>query len=560
MERAARQKPEPHAARVDGHRLIARTLKQLGVTHVYGVSGTPIRETLPACSHVGMRPIGVHHQQAAIMMALAHNYVTGRLAGVSILSAGPAITNGVTSVLVARDNGWPVVVLGGRRPLGRERMGVFQEMDAVPIFQSITKWSATVRTTAEIPAHLVRAFEIATSGRPGPVYLDLPEEALTGTLAAACPVAANRAEVPYPDRPAVARAADILLSAKRPAVIIGKGIRWSEPYEELQRLVNEFALPFLCSPMGRGYLPDDHPLCFNAARGLLQSKADAVLLLGARLDWTFRFGAEFARDAKLIQIDIEPNEIGVNVSATVGIVGDVKEALAALLCELRLHAGAARSVRGPVQSWIAELTERRRKNLDQLKTQTDHDANPMSPHRLMKEIRDVLPHDAICVLDGNVSMAVAQEVLPAYAPASRLTSGSNGCMGVGIPYGIGAKLGRPDRPVVVISGDFAFGLSAMELETAVRHKVPVVVLVVNNEGLSGAASHKALYPPDHERVTMFHPGIRYEQIARAVGAHGECVERPEEIRPALERAMRSGVPACITVKVDPAAPYPRAMA
>ena len=539
---------------IDGHALVAGCLKELGVTHAYGVSGTPIRETLAACLKAGIRQIGVRNQQAGVMMATAQNYVMGRLTAVSLASAGPAITNTVTSILVAWDNCWPVIVLGGRRPLSMRGMGSFQELDAVPIVQSITKWSAVVESTADIPACLERAFSMATSGRPGPVYLDLPEDVLTDVVRSYRLPRLRTTACPLPDKEGVARAARILLEAKRPALIIGKGIRWSEPYEELTRLVNDWGIPFITSPMGRGYLPDDHPLYFNDARGLLQSKADAVLVVGARLDWTFRFGTEFARDAQIIQIDIHEPEIGVNIAHAVGLVGDAREILRQLVSCLAT-AGHAQN-REALSSWHLALRESRAKKQDSLNTLTVSNSIPMSPYRMLKEIRDFLPRDAICAVDGSVCMAAAQQVLPSYLPASRFTAGTNGCLGVGIPFGIGAKLAHPNRLVMTICGDTAFAFNGMDMETAVRHNVPVIIVVVNNEGHSGAITQKAYYPADAERVTMFQPDSRYEAIMRAFGGYGDFVETPDQLRPALERAARSGMPACINVKVDPNAPHP----
>jgi len=540
---------------IDGHLLVAQSLKRLGVTHVYCVSGTPVWETFAACAKMGIRLIGVRHQQAGVMMAIAQNYVAGRLTAISLLSAGPAVTNAATGILVARDNCWPVVVLGGRRPLSMQGIGSFQDLDAVPIFQSITKWSALVESTSSIPAYLDRAFQTAVCGRPGPVYLDLPEDVLTGLGGASESGVHDAPELPTLETDAIARAADILIQAKRPAIIIGKGIRWSEPYEELKALVNGFGIPFITSPMGHGYLPDDHPLCYNATRGLLQSSADVVLLVGARLDWTFRFGTEMAPNVKLIHVDIHEQEIGLNVTPTVGIVGDAKQVLRQLLIHLELK-GKGRP-RERLSCWCAILDEQRRKRDRELESQMNSDAVRMSPYRMLKEVRDFLPRDAICVLDGNVFMAAAQQVLPAYLPVSRLTAGSNGCMGVGIPFGIGAKLARPDRLVMSICGDTAFAFNAMDMETAVRHGVALMVVVVNNEGISGATVQKALFPWSHERVAMFQPGIHYEHIMGAFGGHCEFVERPEQLKPALERALASGAPACINVQVDPDAPYPR---
>ena len=538
---------------VDGHTLMVKSLKSLGVTHVYSISGTPIRETLGACVGVGIRPIGVHNQQAGVMMAIAQNYVAGRLSAVALLSAGPAITNAVTSVLVARDNCWPVVVLGSRRPLSMKGMGAFQDLDAVPIFRSITKWSALIESTSSVPAHLEEAFRIAVDGRCGPVYLDIPEDVLTGLVRSYELPRLRDPKPPFVDENAIFRSAEILYQARRPGMIIGKGIRWAEPFMELQRLAGEFGIPFITSPMGRGFLPDDHPLCCNAVRGIFQSQADVVLVVGARLDWTFRFGSEFAPDVKIIQVDIHQPQIGVNIAPTVGITGDAKDVLARIVTHLEEK--PARKER--LSPWHVMLARARASKLRQWDDLMDGEAIPMSPYRMLKEVRQFLPREAVCILDGNVFMAAAQQVVPSYLPLTRFTAGSNGCMGVGIPFALGAKMARPEKLVVIICGDTAFGFNAMEMETAVRHRIPIIVVVVNNDGNGGSLQQKALYPPKYERVTMFQPNIRYEEIMRAFGGFGEFVERPEQVRPALERAVLCGVAACINVKVDPDAPYPR---
>jgi thiamine pyrophosphate-dependent acetolactate synthase large subunit-like protein len=538
----------------DGHTLVAQSLKRLGITHVYCVSGTPIRETFAQCAEAGIRPIGVRHQQAGVMMAIAQNYITGRLTAISILSAGPAVTNAATSVLVARDNCWPVVILGGRRPLSMQGMGSFQELDAIPVYKSITKWSALVESTSSIPEFLERAFKIAGGGRPGPVYLDLPEDVLSGLAVPSDLFLDTVGDRPAQDVHALTQAAELLLSAKRPALIVGKGIRWSEPYGEISRLVNEYGIPFITSPMGRGYLPDDHPLCYNHARGVLLGNADVVLLAGARLDWSFRFGGEFASGVKLIQIDIEPAEIGVNKTPTVGIAGDVKEALLGILAEMELQGGCTRS---DLRLWYEPLGKERERKRRGLECLMNSDSLPMTPHRMLKEIGDVLPRDAICILDGNIFMAAAQQVLPSYLPASRMTAGTNGCLGTGIPFGIGAKLARPDRLVVVICGDAAFAFNGMEMETAVRHGIAVIIVVVNNNGNCGALMQESFFPAGSERITMYQSDLHYENMMRTFGGHAEFVARPEEVRSAVERAIASGKAACVNVQVDPRAPYPK---
>ncbi|MGZ9126783.1 MAG: thiamine pyrophosphate-binding protein [Candidatus Binatia bacterium] len=552
---AAPGERKANSRKTDGHSLVAQSLKSLGVTHVYCIAGTPIRETFAKCAALGIRPIGVRQQQSGVLMALAQNYVTGGLPAVALFSAGPAITNAATGILVAQDNCWPLVVLGGRRPLDMRGMGSFQELDAVTIFQSITKWSALVEKTSEIPGYLARAFQIARSGRPGPVYLDLPEDVLDATQMSSAADAIAPAILPQPDNREIEQATDLLLSAQRPALIIGKGVRWSAPFAEMRRLVEEFDIPFITSPMGRGFLPDDHPLCANYAAGTLQRRADVILLLGARLDWTFRFGRQFARDTKLIQIDIHEPEIGTNRPAAVGIVGDVKLVLQKILdCMTRKVSTAPRA---SLALWRALLEAERTIRESKLDSQMRSATLPMSPQRMFKEIKDFLPRDAICILDGNVSMAAGQRVVPAYLPASRFTAGTNGCMGVGVPYAVGAKIAQPDRLAIAVCGDMGFAMSAMDMETAVRHKVPILVVVANNEGGTGAITQSTFFPNSEERITMFQPDIHYDNMMLAFGGHGEYVDRPEQLRPALERSVASGKAACINVKIDPFAEYPQ---
>ena len=541
--------------KIDGHALVAKTLKALGVTHVYSVPGMPIRETVSNCAELGLRPIGVRHQQAGALMAIAQNYVAGRVTSAVILSAGPAITNAATAILVAKDNCWPLIVIGGRRPLDMRGMGSFQELDAATLSQSITKWSALVERTSQIPEYLEKAFQIACGGRPGPVFLDLPEDVLTATTTDPDFSPALAPPAPPADAQAISRAARLLCQAKRPALIVGKGVRWSEPYTELRRLVDEWGVPFMTSPMGRGYLPDDHPLCCNAARRLLQSAADVVLVIGARLDWTFRFGSELARDAKIIQIDVDESAIGLNRAAAVGIVGDAREALAAILAQL--EALPRPSPAAERTAWHAALGAEREAQQKKTDGLMNSDSVPMSPYRMLRELRDFQPRDSITILDGSVFMAAGQQVLPSYLPASRFTAGHNGCLGVGIPFAIGAKLARPNRLAMAICGDTAFALSAMDMETAVRLRIPIIIVVVNNEGNTGALVDRNFFPKHTERVTRFEPDMRFENIMRSFGGYGDFVERPEQLRFALERAVASGVASCINVRVDPNAPYPR---
>ncbi len=544
---------------MNGHEIVAQTLKHLGITHIYSLSGGSIRPTLPACSHIGIRLIGVRHQQGAVLMAAAHNYRAGRLTAVAMVSAGPAMTNAVTGVLVAWENCWPLLLIAGTLPLSgpfSHRRGSFQALDGIPIFQSITKWATTISSLSQIPDTLKQGLQIASSRQPGPVYIELPERSLnaSGPYPSFSTITTGGPIIGTVDDVKIQQASQMVRDSIRPAVVLGKGLRWTEPIDELRSLIETYQIPFITSPMGRGYLPDDHPLCVNSARDQLQEQADTIMILGARLNWTFRFGTQFSREAKLIHIDIVQEELVEDRPGSLGIQGEVKSVLQALLQSLQAMPSWS-SCLATRKPWLKYLEETRKRQKRELEAKIETTRFPMSPHRLMKEVRDFLPRDAICVLDGRDTMAAAQEVLGTYEPASRYTAGTNGCMGIGIPFGIGAKICSPDRLVIVITGDMAFGISAMEMETAVRHKIPIIVMIVNNDGGCATSVHKTMYPAGHEAVAMYQPRLPYENIMIACGGYAESVERPEQIRPALQRAVTSRLPACLNVYVDPDAPF-----
>lgn len=545
-------------AEVEGSELVARTLREQGTDHVFTVVGGPVIEAVGYCGDLGIRPIGVRHEQAGVMMAQAYGYVSGK-PGVALLASGPGVTNGMTGVHVAWDNCWPLVVLGGSSSQKQRGLMPFQEAESVAMMKPITKWAVQVDSAERIPELIAMGFKKAMSGRPGPVYIDLPADVLQAKVDEENVrrfVKTPTETRPMGDPEQVRRAAELLLEAERPLMLLGKGVRWSEPYHELQEFVDSLGIPFLPSPMGRGYIPDDHRLCMSAARSYAMRNADVVFVIGARLNWMFGMGRGFAPDAKIIQVDIEPEEIGLQRDVTVGIVGDAKQVLQQLLDEVagKTAGLAERRLESP---WLAALREQRDKNEKALEPLMNSDAVPMTHHRLLKEIRDFAPRDTIYSVDGQIVLATGRQVLPTYYPASRLNSGSNGCMGVGVPFAIGAKLAAPDRPVISVNGDCAFGFNGMEMETSIRYNAPVIFVIDNNEGIMGQVLESRMFHnPYNERVAMYLPGIRYDKIIEAFGGHGEHVEHPDEIRPALERAVASGKSACINVRVDPAAIWP----
>ncbi len=544
-------------AQVEGSSLVAQCIQREGIETLFGLAGGPIQDIMGFGPHFGVRPIGVRHEQAATFAAAAYGFVKNQV-GVAVLAAGPGVTNGVTGAHVAYDNCLPLVIIGGSGPQSGRGTGTFQETENVPMFKGITKMSIQVDSIARIPEYMAMAFRKARTGRPGPVYLDMPSDVLQGAV--------DEADVRwvsnyYTDAPPqgnpdqVKRAADLLLRAERPMMIVGKGVRWTEPTAELRDLVETLGMPFLTSPMGRGFIPDDHPMNFAGARSAMMGNADVILVVGSRLNWMFGFGRQFPADAQVIHIDIEPEELGANRGVEVGIIGDAKAVLQQLLAELegKTDGLAEKAANGP---WVSALRERVEANAMALAERLNSDAEPIRTPRLLREVRDIFPRDTIYSVDGQITLGTGRQVLLSYTPASRLNSGSNGCMGVGVPFAVGAKLARPEVPVVSINGDCAFGFNAMEMETAVRCKLPIVFLVNNNAGIVGENLQARMGLPEgyNEYVATYPPDIRYDKLLEAFGGHTAHVTHPDDIRPALERAYqatREGQVACVNVASDP---------
>ena len=540
-------------AKVEGSSLVAQAIAREGVETLFGLAGGPIQDIMGFAPHFGVRPIGVRHEQAAAFSAAAYGFVKNQV-GVAVLAAGPAVSNGVTGAHVAFDNCLPLVILGGSGNQRGRYTGTFQETENVPMYKGITKMAVQIDSTERIPEYLAMAFRKARTGRPGPVYIDMPSDVLQNEVDEE---SVNWPSNYYTDVPPlgnpeqVKRAADLLLNAERPMMIVGKGVRWSEPSEELRQMVETLGMPYIPSPMGRGFIPDDHPMNMSAARSAIMGNSDVVLIVGSRLNWMFGFGRQFGADTKIIHIDIEAEEIGFNRAAEVGIVGDAKAVLQQILTEMegRTAGVAERAEEGP---WLTALREKVDSNAESMQSRLTSDANPIVTHRLLHEISQVFPRDTIFTVDGQQTLAAGRQVLQSHTPASRLNSGSNGCMGVGVPFAVGAKLARPDAPVVSVNGDCAFGFNSMEMETAVRHGVPIVFIINNNSGIVGGALERGMGLPEGygERVATYTQDIRYDKIMEAFGGHCENVTEPSEIKAALERAFQAtkeGKTACVNV-------------
>jgi thiamine pyrophosphate-dependent acetolactate synthase large subunit-like protein len=471
--------------------------------------------------------------------------------GVCVVGSGPALTNAVTPMHVASESAMPLVVLGGSTYGPTRGLGGFQEADQTAIARPACKWTQQVDSTERIPEWIYLALGKAASGRPGAVYLDFPghwvsrrvDEKRVRTRTAAPTVA-----LPHPDPKAIETLAALLERAERPLLLLGKGAAWSGAGAALTKLA-DLGIPYVCAPMSRGTIPDDHPGFANGARGEALANADVVLMVGGRFNWIFGFGApgRFAKGAKVVQIDVAAEELWSGADLEQGIVADARVASEALLAAL-----AGRRLRSAGGAWAKQLAAKARANEGTLAPALDSDAVPIDPHRLCKELRDVLPRDASIAIDGETIMGIARQVLPGYVERALFNAGTTGCMGTGVPYAIGAKLARPDAPSVALLGDYAFGAAALEVETAARVGAPVVFVVANNEGIAGHAIQDGMFPPGAPRVASLLPA-HYEKLAELVDGHAERVEQPDEIRPALERALASGRVAVVHVRCNPKA-------
>jgi thiamine pyrophosphate-dependent acetolactate synthase large subunit-like protein len=529
---------------VDGSYLIARTLKEEGVEHLFFLMGGPNYEIINNAEDFGIKTTDFRHEQAASMAAHGYARVTGK-PGVTTAASGPGTLNLLTGQYTAFVDCAPMITLGGAGPISDFGRDGFQEIDQVGIFEPVSK--AVMRPTdpARYPEQISTAFRLATTGRPGPVYIDCNEDVLYGKVEEDDAVTPSRAigrARPAGDPDQVKQAVKLLSEASSPIVFAGGGVWWSQAYDELRQLVERTGIPFYTSPMCRGLLPDDHEMSFPAARSGAFRQADVVLVVGTRFNWMMTFGRRIADKSKVIQIDIHGAELGHNRSIDVGIEGDAKAVLQQMLVEVDRTGFESKAT----SKWVETLRQADLNRRERVAPLENSEQRPIHPLRLCKELREVMDRDAILTVDGNEILHYGRQSMPTYVPGHRLNSGPSGCMGVGLPYAIGAKLAKPDKQVVALHGDGSLGMNIQDFDTAVRHNLPIVIVVSNNEGWT--ARVEGIRKPGRELGFT-----RFDLVAEALGGHGELVEDPNDIKPAVERAFNSGVPAIVNVRTDPTA-------
>ncbi|MEM7411144.1 MAG: thiamine pyrophosphate-binding protein [Myxococcota bacterium] len=532
----------------NGGQLAARQLKAAGIDTIFTVVAGPMIEVLSGAVEAGIRVVNCRHEVSAGLMAQAWGWAK-RKPGVCVVGSGPGMTNAITPMHVATESAMPLVVLGGSTYGPTRGLGGFQEADQRALARPACKWTLEVDSTPRIPELVHLALGKASSDRPGAVYLDFPGHWVAHRVSEDSVRMRSRAPeiaLPHPDPNAIDRIADALRNAERPLLAIGKGAAWSGAGAALAKLADR-GLPYVTSPMARGTIPDDHPGFANSARSLALKEADVVVMIGGRFNWIFGFGQRFAPGTQLFQIDVESAEFYSGADLDAGLVADARIAAEAL--DAALGDAPLACTKG---GWAARLAIARDENEARLRPSLESDARPIDPHRLVAEVRAVAPRDASLSADGETIMGIARQVLPAYGERKLFNAGTTGCMGTGVPSALGAKLAWPEAPSIAVLGDYAFGAAALEVETSVRVGAPVVFVVANNEGIAGHMIQDGMFPAGAPRVASLLPA-HYEKFAELVDGHAERVEAPEDIRPALERALASGQTSVVHVQVDPKA-------
>jgi 2-hydroxyacyl-CoA lyase 1 len=543
----ASRSSEPDTLR--GGTVIARALKQQGVEHMFGIVGYPVYNIASAAQKEGIRYFGFRNEQAASYAAGAVGYLSGR-PGACLAVSGPGMIHGIAGLANAQSNCWPMLLLGGANETWLDGRGAFQEAKQIEAARPFAKYAARPDSLSRVPFFVEQAVRTSLYGRPGAAYLDLPSDMIDGSVAASevdfpatCP--------PPPSSCATAgeieRALDALRSAKRPLVIVGKGAAWARAEDEVRSFIDATGLPFLPTPMGKGVVPDDHPSSVAPARSFALREADVVLLLGARFNWILHFGRPPRFDPKLrvVQVDITAEEIGTNVPTEVALVGDAR----AIVGQLN-EALAAEPFRFGGSDWLAALSKAAHENSRAVEAMMADDSEPMGYYRALREVRDRLPSDALLVSEGANTMDISRTVLPNQEPRTRLDAGTFGTMGVGCGFAIAAAAVHPDRPVVAVQGDSAFGFSGMEVEVACRYGLDITWVVINNNGIGGGVTE---IDPERPPTFAYTPGAAYEKVMQAFGGTGYRVEALAELGPALDRALADEGPSLVNVLIDPKA-------
>ncbi|XP_058409438.1 2-hydroxyacyl-CoA lyase 1 [Diceros bicornis minor] len=559
------QRKERDEMQVSGAKVIAQALKTQGVKYMFGVVGIPVIEIAVAVQEVGIKYVGMRNEQAACYAASAVGYLTGR-PGACLVVSGPGLIHALGGMANANMNCWPLIVIGGSSERSQETMGAFQEFPQVEACRLYSKFSARPSSIEAIPSIIEKAVRSSIYGRPGACYVDIPADFVNlqvkmnsvKYIECCMPPPVSMAETS-----AVYMAASVIRNAKQPLLIIGKGAAYAHAEEGIRKLVEQCKLPFLPTPMGKGVIPDNHPNCVGAARSRALQFADVIVLFGARLNWILHFGLppRYQPDVKFIQVDICAEELGNNVRPAVTLLGDINAVTKQLLEQFDKTPWQF----PPESKWWKALREKMKSNEAVSKKLASKKSLPMNYYTVFYHVQEQLPRDCFVVSEGANTMDIGRTVLQNYLPRHRLDAGTFGTMGVGLGFAIAAAIVAKDRNpgqrVICVAGDSAFGFSGMEVETICRYNLPIVLLVVNNNGIYQGFDintwKEMLKFGDATAVAPPHsllPNSHYEQVMTAFGGKGYFVQTPEELQKSLRQGLADTTkPSLINILIEPQA-------
>jgi acetolactate synthase I/II/III large subunit len=538
---------EPQAESFHGGRLIARRLKAHGVSKLFTLSGGHLFSIYDGCREEGVDIVDVRHESTAAFAAEGWAKVT-REVGVCALTAGPGVTNGMSAMGSAQANHSPMVVLGGRAPALRWGQGSLQEIDHVPFVRPLTKLAATAGGTEEIAGLTDLAFEAALAPHGGPTFVDFPLD----YVFMEAPEQAPAAKDPSPSRAsgaAIERAGELLREAERPVIMAGTDLYWGHGEKALLELAETLRIPVFLNGLARGCVPADHELFFSRARSQGLKGADVALVIGVPMDFRLAFGAAFGEETEIVVMDVAEQERELPRAVAAECYG----ALGPALEDVRAAVGAKALAS---EAWIAELRAVETERREGERTEREDGRSPLHPMRLYAELGEVIDRNAIVIGDGGDFVSYAGRVIDSYEPGCWLDPGPFGCLGTGPGYALAAKLAHPERQVVLMIGDGAFGFSGMEFDTLARHGVNIVAVMGNN-GIWALEKHPMEFLYGYSVAAELRPETRYDEVVEALGGYGEMVKRPEDLKPAIARAFESGKPALVNVLTDPNVVYPR---
>ena len=546
----------------DGFHLVIDAFKLNGIDTIFGLPGIPITDFARKAQAAGMRVISFRHEQNAGNAAAIAGFMTQK-PGICLTVSAPGFLNGLTALTNATTNCFPMILISGssEREIVDLQQGDYEEMDQLAIAKPLCKAAFRVLHAEDIGVGVARAIRAAVSGRPGGVYLDLPAKLFAQSMDAQAGKKSlikvvDPAPRHIPARDAVQRALDLLKSAKRPLILLGKGAAYAQADSDIRALVEKTGIPYLPMSMAKGLLPDTHEQSASAARSYVLPAADVVLIVGARLNWLLShgkgktWGGKGHKDwggQKFIQIDISPQEADSNVRIDAPLVGDIGSCVSALL------AGIGSNWVKPPAEWTAAIAERKNKNIAKMAETLARDPVPMNFHSALNVVRDIIKAnpDAILVNEGANALDFTRSIVDMYKPRKRLDVGTWGIMGIGMGFAVAAAV-VSGQPVIAVEGDSAFGFSGMEVETICRYNLPVCVVIFNNNGVYGGTDVNPTGGAD-VAPTVFVKGARYDKLMEAFGGVGVHATTPAELRKAMEEAIRSKKPTLINAVIDEAA-------